>query len=244
MLNDMKISSRLTMLLAILLAGLVMVGGMGLYTAGKINSALESAFEEKMTPMAQLSDVAEANRSNRLAIANALIQPENMTKYIQEIADNKTVIDKQWEAFMTSLTDEEDRILAAKFVEVRGRFVEEGIKPALAAMRANNAAEIKRIQAQIESLSAPVDEALNALTEMEKRDAEILHEESAASYKSTRMLSIALILIGALLGGALGFSIIRGIKRSMDDLRGVMVKMSADGDLSAPLGTRQGLRAG
>jgi len=40
---------------------------------------------------------------------------------------------------------------------------------------------------------------------MEKRDTEKLHEESTATYKSMRMLSIALILIGAVLGGALGF---------------------------------------
>jgi len=145
MLNDMKISTRLTILLAILLAGLVIVGGVGLYAAGKINSALESAFEEKMTPMAQLASVAEANLVNRLAIANAVIRPENMPKNIQVITKNKELIDRQWEAFMTSLTDEEDRALAAKFVETRGRFVEEGINPALAAMRANNVAEVKRI---------------------------------------------------------------------------------------------------
>ncbi len=234
MLNDMKISSRLTMLLAILLAGLVMVGGMGLYTAGKINSALESAFDEKLLPVMQLSAIDKATLGNRLAIANAVARPENTAKYIQEIADNRAVIDKQWEAFMTSLTDEEDRQLAARFDAARARLVEEGIKPALEAMRANNAAEIRRIQVEhIIPLSAPLNEAMDALTEMEKRDTEMLHDESAASYKSTRMLSIALILVGAALGGALGFSTIRAINRSVEELRGVMVRMSADGDLSA-----------
>jgi len=48
-----------------------------------------------------------------------------------------------------------------------------------------------------------------------------------------RAISIALILIGAVSGIVLGLSIIRGINRSVGELRGVMVKMSADGDLSA-----------
>src|SRR3990167_7010449 len=48
-----------------------------------------------------------------------------------------------------------------------------------------------------------------------------------------RMVSITLLLLGAALGGMLGFSIIRGVNRSVNELRGVMVKMSADGDLSA-----------
>ena len=141
MLNNMKISSRLMVLLALLLTGLVIVGAVGLYAAGKIESALESAFDEKMTPLVQLTTIVKANLGNRLAIANAVIQPESMADHIQVIEKNKAEIDKQWGAFMTSLTDEEDRILAAKFAEVRGRFVEQGIKPAVAAMRANNVAE-------------------------------------------------------------------------------------------------------
>ncbi|HEU0189315.1 MAG TPA: methyl-accepting chemotaxis protein [Gallionella sp.] len=230
----MKISSRLTILLAILLAGLVIIGVMGLYAAGKIEGALESAFDEKMVPAIQLSAIARANLENRLAIANAITQPENVAKYIQQIAENKPVVDKQWEEFMTSLTDEEDKILAAKFAEARGRFVEQGIKPAVAAMRANNTAEIRRIQVEhITPLNVPLNEAMDALIEMERRDAENLHKESATTYKTLRMLSIALILAGAVLGGALGFSIIRGVNRSVNELRGVMVKMSADGDLSA-----------
>jgi len=234
MLNDIKISTRLIFLLFFLLSGLVMIGAVGLYTASKANSALESTYDEKLVPITQLDTIARANLGNRLAIANAIIQPENTAKYIQEIGENKAIIDKQWEAFMTSLTDEEDKILAAKFIGARTRFVEEGIKPAVAAMRASNAAEIRRIQVEhIAPLNAPLNESLNALIEMEKRDAEKLHEESAALYKTMRMLSIVLILIGAILGGALGFSIIRGVDRSVSELRGVMVKMSADGNLSA-----------
>src|SRR3989338_9903670 len=52
-------------------------------------------------------------------------------------------------------------------------------------------------------------------------------------YTMVSNFAIALILIGMALGGALGFSIIRGINRSVDELRGVMVKMSVDGNLSA-----------
>ncbi|MDO8813531.1 MAG: methyl-accepting chemotaxis protein [Gallionella sp.] len=234
MLDNMKISTRLIFLLAFLLAGLVTIGAMGLYAANKANGALELTYEAKLIPLAQMDAIARANLGNRLAIANAIIQPENTAQYIQEIGENKSIIDKQWEAFMTSLTDEEDKVLAAKFVTARARFVEEGIKPAVAAMRVNNAAEIRRIQLEhIVPLNAPLNESLNALIEMEKRDAQKLHEESAATYKTMRMLSIALILIGAALGGALGFSIIRGVDRSVSELRGVMVKISADGNLSA-----------
>ena len=234
MLNDMKISTRLMLLLFLSLAGLIQIGAVGLYAASKTESAMESVYYEKMKPLMRLAAIAKANLGNRLAIANATIQPENMADYIQVVEKNKELIDKRWEAFMVSVTDEENKALAAKFAEVRGRFVEEGIKPALAAMRANNAAEIRRIQIEhVNPLYAPLFEALDALIEVEKRDAKKLYEESAATYENMRMLSIVLILIGAVLLGALGLSIIRGVHRSVDELRGVMVKMSADGDLMA-----------
>jgi len=233
MLNDMKISTRLIFLLAFLLAGLVIIGTVGLYAADKANSALGSTYNTKLIPLAQMDAIARANLGNRLAIANSIIQPENTAKYIQEIGENKSTIDKQWEAFMTSLADEEGKILAAKFSEARGRFVEEGIKPAVAAMRTQNLAEVNRIQAEhITPLNAPLNETMNALIEMEKRNAQKAYEESNALFNSMRLISIALILFGAALGGALGFSIIRGVNRSVSELRGVMVKMSADGNLS------------
>ena len=234
MLNDMKISTRLIFLLAFLLAGLVLIGGMGLYASGKTNEALESAFDEKLIPVMQLDAIAQANLRNRIAIANAVIQSGNTPKYIEEIAGNRAVIDKQWQAFLTSLTDDEDQALAAKFIETRKRLVEEGIEPALAAMRAGDTIGLMRLRLErLPALYDKIDEALGALMEMEKRDTEELHEESAATFESMRMLSIVLILAGAVLGCAFGFSIIHGVHRSVDELRSVMVKMSADGNLNA-----------
>ena len=234
MLIDMKISTRLVILLAFFMAGLVAVGVVGLYASGKANDALESAFDEKLIPVMQLDSIFRANLRNRVAIANAVIQSGNMPQYVEEITGNKAIIDKQWGAFVTSLTDEEDEALAAKFIEARKRLVEEGIDPALAAMRASDTAGLMRLRLEhLPALYAKVDESLDALMEMEKRDTEELHEESATTYKTVRTLSIALILIGAVLGVVLGFSIIRSVHRSVDELRNVMVKMSADGDLSA-----------
>ncbi len=234
MLNDMKISTQLSILLVFMLVGMVLTGGLGLYVSGKVNSKLEEVFDQKLVPIVQLTAIAKANLNNRLAISNSVIQPENIPNYIQEIGKNKAEIDRQWEAFSKSLTDEEDQVLAAKFAQVRGRFVEEGIKPAVAAMRDSNLAEIKRIQVEhVAPMYAPMFEALDALIEMEKRDSEKLHEESVTAFKTMRILSIGMILIGSVLSIILGFSIISGVNRSVSELSSVMITMSADGNLSA-----------
>jgi len=227
MLNNIKISTRLTTLLLFLLAGLVLVGAAGWYASDKANSALDSSYNNKLIPLTQLNAIVKANFDNRLIISNAINSPDNMEKNVQAISKNKVLIDKQWEAFMASLTDEEDKILAERFIKIRGQFVENGIKPAVAAMRENNVAEIKRIQIeQIAPLNTPLDEAINALIEMETRDAEKLHQESAATSKTMSMVSIMIILFLLASGGALGFSIIHGINRSVSELSDMMVILS------------------
>lgn len=232
MLNNMNISTRLTALLLFLLTGLVVVGFAGKYANVKANSALESSYNNKLIPITQLNAIVKANLSNRLIISNAVVSPDDMEKHIQELAKNKVLIDKQWEAFEASLTDEEDKKLAEKFVKVRGQFVENGIKPAVAAMRTKNLDEIKRIQyEQITPLNVPLNEAMNALVEMETRDAEALYLESVATSKIMSTVSFAIILFVLALGGALGFSIIRGVNRSVSGLRDLMVKLS-NGDFT------------
>lgn len=219
-------------LLAFLLAGLVMIGVVGMYAASYANSALELTYKGKLVPVLQLNAIVKANLSNRLLIANAAILPDDMAKYIEEISSNKLLIDQQWEAFATSLTSDENKKLAAKFIEVRERFVEEGIKPALAAMRANNLAEIKRIQFErIAPLNAQLNEAMNALVEKERRDAEELHQKSAANSEIMSKVLFALILAGSVLCGALGYSINHGINRSVKELNDMMAKLS-NGDFT------------
>ena len=234
--DNLKLGTRLMFLVAALLALSALIGGIGLFVSGKANDALEVVFESKITPIVSLNSIVRTNLSNRLAISNAVVRSEDMAKHIQTIADNKAEIDKAWAAFLTSLTDEEDRVLAAKFTEVRTRFVEEGIKPAVTAMRVNNVAEVKRIIVEhIVPLEASLDESLNALVEMEARDAGKLHEESEASFKTMRMVSIALLLAGVALGSVMGFAIIRSVLRQLGgdpkEVAGV-VSIMASGNFS------------
>ena len=236
MLDNMRLGARLAMLVAALLTLSVVIGGLGLYVSGKGNDALEVVFERKLSPIVLLNTITKANLSNRLAIANAVVLPEDMGRHVEQIAKNKADIDNAWAAFLTSLTDEEDKALAAKFAQARGRFVEQGIKPAVAAMRAKDMAEVRRVMVeQIVPLEASLDETLNALIEMEKKDSQELQEESAAVYKTMRTVSIALLVTGALAGCLLGLAIIRSVLRQLgDDPKAVaqVVNIMAAGDFS------------
>jgi len=238
MLKDMKISTRLTILLVVLLTVLEMVGGAGLYATGKLNKAMQSIHDDRMMPIVHLYTIHTANLGNGLAIAKAIAHPENIAQYIQEIEQAKSLIDKEWDIYMTIIHKDaqdvaEDKGLIMKFAEARRHFFEQGIKPALAAMRAHDLAEVIRIQNEyVLPLTPPLHETLSLLINMETSEASLAHEQGESLFSRNRALFVTLILFSVTLGGTLGFSIIRSVNRSVSELRGVMVQMSADGDLT------------
>lgn len=234
MLNNMKISTRLMLLLVLLLVLAMVVGVMGLIASSNSNTSMKSVYDDRLLPIVQLNTIARKNLRNRIAITNGIVQPEHMAGYLKEIEENRTEIKNQWDAYMATYLTEEEKGLASKFQEERGRFVEEGVKPAMAAMRAQNVEAIKQVQTRnIQQLYEPMKVALDALIKLQEREANNLYLNSDATYNNSRKLFIALLLLGAAVSGALGFSIIHSINRSVDELRGVMVQMSADGDLTS-----------
>ncbi|MBI5437507.1 MAG: MCP four helix bundle domain-containing protein [Nitrosomonadales bacterium] len=188
MFDDIKINALLTILLALLLVGLMVVSGKGLYVSDKLDSSTKLTYEKRIMSLVQLNAISTANLGNRLAISNSIYHPDDMAKYIREIEKNKSVIDEQWGIYTATVLrdapdDEEGKRLISKFTEVRGRFVEEAIKPALDAMRDSKLGEIKRIQVEhVGPLNAPLNEALNALIDKQIRDAKKAPEDSVRGF--------------------------------------------------------------
>jgi methyl-accepting chemotaxis protein len=233
MLNNMKISTRLMILLAALLVLMTFVGGVGLYAASGANVRLRSVYDDRMVPIEHLDSIVRGNLRNRIAIANGLLQPEKMADFLKVIEDNNANSAKQWDAYMRTHLNEEEQALAERFNEANVRFNEEGVKPAVVAMQANNTDALKGRIMNMRPLFLSMNDALEALLSFQERETQKLFASSEAAFDTLRAISIALILIGGLSGILLGWSIIRGINRSLDELRNVMVKMSADGDLNA-----------
>lgn len=234
MLNDMKISTRLVILLVAFMMFTLVLGGVGLYASSKSNASLQSVYVDRMVPVVQLNDITRKTLRNRIAFYNSVAVPENNLNNIKEVEGNVAAINKLWNEYMATYLTEEEKVLAAKYADTLAHFNNEGIKPALAAMKANDMNAVKEANLQhVRPLYPPLKEAMDALIQLQENEAKKAYEESDATYKTMRVASIAMILFGAALGIALGASIIRGVNRSVGELRGVMVKMATDGDLSA-----------
>ncbi len=231
--NNLTIKTRLNILVASMAVLAIVIGMLGMYAASHSNEALQSVYEDRTLPIVQLNEIARKNLHNRIAIANAVISPDSMAKYIAEVGEHRAEIKKLWDAYMATYLTEDEKALAAKFAEARQRFVEEGLKPALEAMSANDEKAIRRIQIEhIRPLYITFQESLDALINYQTDEAKRLFEDAEATANKMRTFSLVLIILGVAGSIGLGYSIISGISRSTNGMRTTMQQTVNDGDLS------------
>jgi methyl-accepting chemotaxis protein len=244
--NNFKISTRLVILVGILSALLIAIGSVGLFGIGQSNDALKTVYEDRTVPMAQIAEIQRLLLRNRLAIAVSQVTPtpETINPATVEVEANNATISKVWDAYMATTRTPEEAILAKKFDEDRARFVQEGLRPAVAALRANDIEAVKQVVVEkIRPLYTPVGAGIDALIQLQLDVAKAEFGAAVARYETIRIIAIGAILAGLLFAFVFGMVLVRGISRSLGAEPAELcdaVSRVADGDLSVRLDLRNG----
>lgn len=217
-LGSLSIKLRLSLVIATLSVLLVAIGLYGLWGMSKGNEGLRTVYEGRTVPMGQLDQVVRGLLNNRLAVANAIMDPsdENIKKFTDEIDSNIDVVTKNWEAYAATYLTPEEKILAAKFADDRKKFVTEGLRPAQAALRRHDiklAQEI--VVTKVRPLYQPVREGANALIQLQLDVARDEYGNAAERFGMARSIAIGLIVLGITLAALMGFLLVRGISRGL-----------------------------
>ena len=213
----MKISTRLTLLGGVLSALLLVVGGIGLVGIGASNAALRTVYEERTVPAGQLGEIGAMLLGNQLALSAALITPtpETLAASTATVDANIAAINKIWVTYTTAkLSAEEDRI-AKTFATDRKNF-EEGLKPALAALRANDVIEAQNMLVhKIPPLYTPVKKGIDALAQLQLVGAKQEFTDAAARFATIRVVAILAMVGGMAFAALFGFVLVRSIGREL-----------------------------
>ena len=244
--NNLKVSARLMMLIGILSALLIAVGAVGVYGMGQSNDALKTVYEDRTVPATQLGEIKSLQLKNRLAINIALVTPtpQNFIERAAQVEANVVAISKLLDAIAATKMTTEEAKLVKVFVEDRSKLMQEGLAPALAAMRANDATEVQRINAEkVRPLSVETEKSVNALVQLQVDEAKREFTAASASYATTRGISIAAIAGGLLFAGLFGLVLVRSITRQLGGEPGEAVELARSvtaGDLSSRIDIQQG----
>jgi methyl-accepting chemotaxis protein len=232
--NNLKISTRLLLLLVVLSALLIVIGAIGLYGISKSNAALKTVYEDRSVPAAQLAQIDSMMQQNRMLALITLMSPgaEAVKINSAKIEGNIAAITKLWEAYMATAQTEEEAKLAKAFATVRGRYVAEGLRPSIVAMRADDIPQLASlVQDTLPVLYEQANAASQALIKLQLDVAKQEFDASVARYQTIFTLSIAAIVVGVAFAWLLGLTLIRGVSRSL----GEAVSLSeavAQGDLT------------
>jgi methyl-accepting chemotaxis protein len=244
--GKLSVAGRLTLLVSLMALMMLTVGAAGLVGMSRSNLALKSVHEDRAVPIAMIGDVEARLLENRLALAMALVTPtpQVVADAVRTVEANIDAIGRTWQAYKgTHHTAQEDE-LAAGFERQRGVFVQQGLLPALAALKAGDSAGARELVAsQVRPLYEPVKQGIDALGKLQLDTAKDQYESAEADYRALLWGLCAAIGLGLLLGGTAGWWIARGLLRQLgaepDEAAAVAQRVAA-GDLSGQVRLRSG----
>ncbi len=236
--NSLKISTRLGVLVGVLIVLLIVQGALGLFGIDRADDALKKVYQDRTVPIGQLGEIRALLLGNRIAITAALATPSPaiLASSIATVEANVAAITQNWDAFMTSALTTEEQALAATFAAARAAFVKEGILPAQAAMRTGDMDKVQHlIEEKIRVLWPPVQASVDKLVKFQIDAAKDEYVSANERYSTIRVLSLASIVLGLLFASVFGFVLIRSINRQLGAEPGDAVRVAqavAAGDLS------------
>ena len=232
--STLKISTRLIILISILSLMLISIGTLGLVGVSKSNDALKTVYEDRTVALGQIAQINQLNLINRLLIASSLLNPspEEVSKGSAAIDTNLATIDTVWAAYMATVLTPDESKIAKKLTEDRAQFESEGLRPSLAALRANDLENAKRLAFEKNRpLYIPVGAGIAALMKLQLDVAQEEYNAAVARYATLRFWAILAIVTGVLCAIGFGWVLIRGISRSLKEALDI-ANAVAQGDLS------------
>ena len=229
--NQLKISTRLILLVVTL--SLMLIGGaaMGLYGIAKGNEGLKAVYEESTVPAGQLSEVLSLTQRNALLVATSLtnVTPEAIQKYLAEVETNSAEITRVWSIYTSKVKEPAEMALAKTFADNRSEFRDQGLLPATKALRDSNISEAQSIfSTKMEPLYAKVKNSLVPLLQYELDKAQSRYSASVNLGDLIFWIAVGSLALALPVAAFASVVLIRNLSRSL--VRAVEV---ADGVLGA-----------
>lgn len=223
-----------------------MIGALGFFGLSMSNDSLKTVYEDRTVPAADLGLVKSLITKNRLYVNAALATPtaQVISERTAQIESNIEEINKVWDAYMaTYLTPEEEK-LAKEAATTRKAFVQEALKPAIAALRANDTQQASQLSIdKLRPLGDALDESFEKLIKLQIDVAKSEYETAKARFEVIETISILAIAAGLLFCGLFGYAMVKSIGRQLGCEPGEaadLVRSVASGDLSVHINVKPG----
>jgi len=203
----------------------------------RVAAGLETVYQDRTVPLAQLGELNNITTRNRLIIVEMLRAPgfDEIKKRSEELNGNikhgQELLDKY---LATHLTPDE-QALAQRFVEARKAYRDEGLLPVATALSTGGMSTALQIyEEKTLPLATKARELADQLVKLQVDEAAKEYEHGQATQASAVTTSIVLTAVALALGLAMAWMITRSITAPVRDAVG-FAQAVAGGDLTADI---------
>jgi methyl-accepting chemotaxis protein len=236
-LNNVKLSTRLTLGFACLVAMVAFMAAFGLYAVRNTNTSIGSIYSDRVVPLKQLKIVSDMYAVNIVDGANKVAAGMYDPKAAQaQVNQSAGAIAEQWKAYMATELTREEAQNAAKVVELMAK-AEPVVATLRAALEAGDKDKVATLIHPIYEAVDPLTGALGKLVDIQLTAAKVEYDNSTASYQHTIALFSIVVFVAIAIGITIGFLLIRAISRPLNQAVDVAREV-ASGNLTLPIEAR------
>lgn len=229
--KNLRISGRLSIIPAVMLAIMVIIGLVGYHGMSKMQGAMTGIYNDRVVPMRDLKTISDQYAVNIVDTAHkARAGALDKKQAIQNVENASAEIRKKWTGYKaTLLTKEEERLIAE--AEPLMKVADGAVADLLKILRdADLGALSQFVDHSFYPRVDPVNNAIDGLIELQLKSARIDHDDEQKNFQTLTWVIAAVVLIAMAIGGALSMFISRGIAKPVQLLTGAMRRL-ADGNL-------------
>ncbi|MEP7128417.1 MAG: methyl-accepting chemotaxis protein [Chitinophagales bacterium] len=232
MIKDIKISTKLYILVCLTSFTILVIGIYGLYNLNTVNNSLESVYKDRVIPLKQLKVISDMYN---VEIVNSAQKIRNGNIDFKEgkrnVKKGKTAIENNWKNYLASDIDPEEQKVAGEIQELMKNseesmaslesILEQEDSEALAKYTIND------LYPQIDPIIRKIDELIDVQLLVADRE----YNKGEQIYQDAKFHCYSLIILGVLLALAISIFIVRGIHKAIKNASSVVSKLS-EGDLT------------
>ncbi|MGE5537131.1 MAG: methyl-accepting chemotaxis protein [Gemmatimonas sp.] len=220
------IKDRLITLATVLTGLMAVVGGVGLLTTWSSNAHLETVYEDRTLPIAQIAEINERMLQNATLLYRAAARAragQGDSETEANINTNVARINKLWSEYMATYMDDEEKALAKRYAEARAAYVDQGLRPGLALLgsgRADSLDEhvVKTLQPLFDAAKIEAEKLLGLQIRVAKQE----YDNATVSFRIAIAVTLALMAAALTISGMLSRRTIRAVTEPAANLISAM----------------------
>ena len=235
MISNLKIGTRLYVLLAFLSSILIAIGIIGIRGIGATNAGLGTVYNDRVVPLKQLKEIGDSYSVMLVDTTHKAAAGTISWEQARSNVDGATrAIHQQWAAYTPTYLTAEEKVLVAQ-VEGAMAGAKGSVDKLQGILRSQDQVQLETFaKTELYPAIDPIGTSLTELVDLQLSVAKAEYDKSQDQYQWTRNLSIISIVVGILFAFILGALIIRTITRPLAMAVSVADRL-ADGDVTAEI---------